>query len=161
MILMMVDTGMRIGELFGLQVANCHGSYVIGGSKTDAGRDRVIPIRPEGRAYFAYFAERATGPLLVSGHDGQRSANGWRKREYYPLLDKLGIPRRTPHAARHTFASWASEAGIAPETLQKIIGHAQFSTTANTYIHKNIDQLVAAVEGADAQQAENMESRGY
>ena len=63
LVLMMIYTGMRIGELFGLRTANVHETYVIGGEKTKAGRNRIIPIRSEGRKYFAEFKERAKGEL--------------------------------------------------------------------------------------------------
>ena len=69
-ILMLIYTGMRIGELFSLTLDNYHNNYVVGGEKTEAGRNRVIPIRPEGREYFAYFVSHATGPLLLSGYTG-------------------------------------------------------------------------------------------
>ena len=152
-ILMLIYTGMRIGELFSLPVADYHETYVIGGEKTEAGRDRVIPIRPEGRAFFAYFAASAKGELLLSGYKGNKSVNNFRKREYYPLLDKLGIERKTPHATRHTYASEARKNGMAPEILQKILGHADYSTTANIYVHTDIEELLAAVErdGEDVQ----------
>lgn len=145
-ILMLIYTGMRIGELFSLPLKDYHGSYVIGGEKTEAGRNRVIPIRPEGRGYFAYFAEQATGPLLLSGYIGQHVLNNFRKRDYYSLLDKLEIPRKTPHATRHTYASRARRDGMAPEVLQKILGHANYTTTANIYVHTDIEELVRAVE---------------
>ena len=61
--------------------------------KTDAGRNRIIPIRPEARDYFAHFAAIATGPLLLSGYSGQRVADNFRNREYYPLLKKLKIKK--------------------------------------------------------------------
>lgn len=67
-VLMLVYTGMRIGELFALPAEDCHETYVVGGEKTDAGRNRVIPIRPEGRGYFRYFAQQADAPLLLSGY---------------------------------------------------------------------------------------------
>ena len=67
-ILMLLSTGMRIGELFYLPITRYYKNYVIGGSKTEAGRNRIIPIRPEGREHFSYFASRATGPLLLSGY---------------------------------------------------------------------------------------------
>ena len=101
-ILMLIGTGMRIGELFSLPLSGYHQTYVIGGSKTDAGRNRIIPIRPEARDYFAHFAAIATGPLLLSGYSGQRVADNFRNREYYPLLKKLKfkknplIPPGTP-----------------------------------------------------------------
>lgn len=66
-ILMLIYTGMRIGELFNLPLEDYYETYVVGGEKTEAGRNRIIPIRPEGRAYFAYFAAHVTGPLLLSG----------------------------------------------------------------------------------------------
>lgn len=147
-VLMLIYTGMRIGELFSLPLADYHGTYVIGGEKTEAGRNRVIPIRPEGRSYFAYFANLATGELLLSGFEGGKEPDGFRKRSYYPLLERLGIKRKSPHSTRHTYASWAAKNGIAPETLQKILGHSKFSTTAEIYIHADTEQLISAVEDA-------------
>lgn len=145
-VLMLIYTGMRIGELFNLPLADYHETYVIGGEKTDAGRNRVIPIRPEGREHFAYFAKHADGELLLSGYVGQKIAANYRRRDYYPLLVKLGIDRKTPHATRHTYASWARRTGIQPEVLQKILGHANYTTTANIYVHTDVDELVKAVE---------------
>lgn len=145
-VLMLIYTGMRIGELFGLRLEDYHGTYCVGGEKTEAGRNRVIPIRPEGRAYFAYFAEKASGTLLLSGYDGQQIPNNFREREYYQLLDRLGIPKKTPHATRHTYASWARRNGMPPEILQKILGHASYETTANIYVHADADELIRAVE---------------
>lgn len=147
-ILMLIYTGMRIGELFALPVADYHTDYVIGGEKTEAGRNRIIPIRPEGIRYFEYFANKATGPLLISGYEGQKTIENFRRRDYYPLLAKLKIQRKTPHSTRHTYASWARKVGIAPETLQKILGHANYSTTANIYVHTSPEELVQAVKNA-------------
>lgn len=144
--LMMVYTGMRIGELFGLRTENVHETYVIGGEKTEAGRNRIIPIRSEGRKYFAEFKQRAKGDLLISGYDGQKLIANFRNRDFYPLLERLGISKKTPHATRHTFASWAVANNIKPELLQKMLGHADYSTTANIYEHFDIDQLVNAID---------------
>ena len=143
---MLIYTGMRIGELFTLPLEDYHETYVVGGEKTEAGRNRVIPIRPEGRGYFQYFAKRASGPLLLSGYTGDRIASNFRRRNYYPLLDRLGIERKTPHAPWHTYASRARKAGMPPEILQKILGHADYNTTANIYVHTDIDELIKSVE---------------
>lgn len=145
-ILMLIYTGMRIGELFQLPLVDYHETYVIGGEKTEAGKNRVIPIRPEGREYFAYFADHASGSLLLSGYTGDKNAANFRRRNYYPLLDKLGITKKTPHATRHTYASQARHRGMPPEVLQKILGHASYTTTANIYVHTDIESLVMAVE---------------
>lgn len=145
-VLMLIYTGMRIGELFSLPLSDYHETYVVGGEKTEAGRNRIIPIRPEGRKYFAYFAEQATGPLLLSGYTGQKRPENYRKRDYYPLLERLKIPRKTPHSTRHTYASWARKSGMRPELLQRILGHADYSTTANIYLHTDTEELLRAVE---------------
>lgn len=146
-ILMLLATGMRIGELFKLPLADYHGKYVIGGEKTEAGKNRVIPIRPEGRKYFEYFAALSSGKyLLLDGYDGNHDVANFRKREYYPLLQYLGIKRKTPHATRHTYASRAVREGMSREVLQKILGHASYTTTADVYVHADISTLISAVE---------------
>ena len=69
----------------------------------------------------------------------------YRKRDFYPLLDRLGISRKTPHATRHTYASRAVKEVLAPEMLQKVFGHADYSTTANIYTHIDAQTLIDAV----------------
>lgn len=145
-VLMLLATGMRIGELFSLPLKDYHGTYIIGGEKTEAGRNRNIPIRPEGRCHFEYFASIANGYLLLSGYVGEKVAANFRRRDYYPLLERLKIERKTPHATRHTYTTRAVKENMKPEILQKILGHANYSTTADVYTHVDIDTIVAAVE---------------
>lgn len=145
-VLMLLATGMRIGELFSLELSAYHETYVVGGSKTEAGRHRIIPIRPEGRPHFQYFAQHASGPLLLSGYTGNKVVENYRDRDYYPLLKKLKIKKKSPHATRHTYTSRAVKEGMPPEILQKILGHADYSTTANVYTHIDTETLVKAVE---------------
>lgn len=144
-VLMLLATGMRIGELFNLPLKDYHKDYVVGGEKTEAGRNRIIPIRPEGKAYFEYFAQKADGNLLLSGYEGQKVVANFRRREYYPLLEKLKIEKKTPHATRHTYATRAVKEGLALEYLQKILGHANYATTADVYTHIDAETLVSAV----------------
>ena len=149
-ILMMIYTGMRIGEIFALKTENVHETYVIGGEKTEAGRNRIIPIRAEGRAYFKYFKDIAQNDIFLSGYSKGLNIFSFRACSYYPLLEKLGIRRLTPHAARHTYASWAVSQGMQPEVLQKILGHAKYSTTAEIYVHSDLEKLIQAVDDADS-----------
>ena len=53
--------------------------------------------------------------------------------------------KKTPHATRHTYTTRAVKEGLAPEMLQKILGHADYSTTANIYTHIDAETLVDAV----------------
>lgn len=144
-VLMLIYTGMRIGELLSLPLADYYGDYVIGGEKTEAGRNRIIPIRPEGKAHFAYFASQATGDLLLSGYTGHHTIDNFRRLDYYPLLQRLSIQKKSPHSTRHTYTSWAVKNGIAPEVLQKVLGHKNYSTTVNIYTHLDAETLVSAI----------------
>jgi integrase len=58
---------------------------------------------------------------------------------------KFNGPHLTPHSTRHTFGSLSARAGMRPDALQKIIGHANYSVTADIYIHKDVEELKAAM----------------
>lgn len=45
-----------------------------------------------------------------------------------------------------TMACSAARDGMPPEILQKILGHADYSTTANIYVHTDIEELIKSVE---------------
>ena len=54
-------------EAFSMSGVDLKEDTLTGGEKTEAGRDRVIPIHPAIRPYVAYFAGKAKGDLLISG----------------------------------------------------------------------------------------------
>ena len=51
------------------------------------------------------------------------------------ICDRAGIERFSAHALRDTFATRAIESGMAPKTLQEILGHSNISITMNLYAH--------------------------
>lgn len=52
------------------------------------------------------------------------------------MLKHAGIDKPlTIHQLRHTFATRALKAGVAISVVSKWMGHANISTTYNTYIH--------------------------
>lgn len=62
------------------------------------------------------------------------------------VLKKYGFRKVTVHELRHTFATRCLESGIDMKTLQMLLGHADYSTTANIYAHvladrKNMEML--------------------
>ena len=63
--------------------------------------------------------------------------------------------KETPHATRHTYTYRAVKEGLAPEMLQKILGHANYSTTANIYTHIDAETLANAVTNALLTNAES------
>lgn len=54
--------------------------------------------------------------------------------------DFIPIPHFYPHALRHTFATRCFEAGIAPKTLQYLMGHYSVSITLDLYTHITDDK---------------------
>ena len=63
----------------------------------------------------------------------------------YPLQERLGLPKRTPHKARHTCATLLAREGVAPLLIQQILGHSDYAFTANVYTHKDYSSLLAAI----------------
>ena len=147
LILMLIFTGFRLNELLLLPMSgvNLEADTLTGGEKTEAGRDRVVPIHPAIRPYVAYFAGKAKGDLLISGYEGNRDQKNFRSRDYYPTLRRLGISTAErpmkPHSCWYTFATMAVSADLQPEALQKIMGHAQYSTTANIYDQGDLQRI--------------------
>lgn len=156
-ILVMIYMGFRLGEILNLEIKNIHleKGYVVGGIKTEAGTDRVIPLPPnipEIKTFLSQWLVEGDGEKLLS-----LKAQKFRDEWFYPVLNELGFVQYekkgsrliftdkhhlTPHSTRHTFASLSASAGMRPENLQKIIGHADYSTTADIYIHKDISELI-------------------
>lgn len=151
-ILFMIYTGFRIGEIVKLKVSDVYleKGYVIGGEKTDAGRNRIVPLPPnipELTIFVKDWIDNAAGDRLFPATVSQF------REDFYSALTKCGInsgtkingrfigEHYTPHSTRHTFASLSAAAGIQPENLQKIIGHSNYATTANVYIHQDIELL--------------------
>lgn len=144
-ILILIYTGMRIGELFEVvkENVNLEEGYLVGGFKTEAGTNRLIPINAKIIKYIEYFYNKSESPYLISASNSvsKKDVGNFRKREFYPLLDCMGISGITPHSTRHTFATLMQRAGANPEDLVKIIGHADYNTTTENYIHQNISKL--------------------
>lgn len=47
----------------------------------------------------------------------------------------------TPHQFRHSYATDLLRRGVAPEIVQKLLGHAFISTTIDTYSHLNVEDV--------------------
>ncbi|MBO4396568.1 MAG: site-specific integrase [Eubacterium sp.] len=55
--------------------------------------------------------------------------------EKYNQMNRVPLPKITPHICRHTFCSNMAKRGMNPKTLQYIMGHADISVTMNVYAH--------------------------
>ena len=149
-VLILIGTGCRPNELFGVTVDNCAPDYFISGSKTEAGRNRVIPVCPIGQTAYTQLLQRAKeqgAKRLIDAYTGNKTATNFAKRDFRDLMSEIGAVDMTPYNCRHTFSTLAVRAGVKPELLQKIMGHADYSTTVGVYTHLDKDDIVAAAKG--------------
>lgn len=149
-ILMLIFSGMRIGELFDIKKENVYLDDVpprlIGGNKTEAGTNRIIPIHSQIVKYFKHFLSKPGEYLISNTKGGRMNEKNFRDREYYPYLKTHNIEKKTPHCTRHTFATVMQATGAKPEDLIKVIGHSDYKTTSENYIHQDITKLSDMIE---------------
>lgn len=146
-ILIMIYSGMRPGEMLGLTRFNIDWDLMVitgAGIKTEAGQERLIPIHPKIAPLLRRWYDIG-GETLICRDGKQIRLDYYRKYLYYPTLEKIGLPKLNPHCCRHTFASRAAAAGIIPKYIQAMVGHADYSTTANTYTHPELEKMAKAI----------------
>ena len=147
-ILLMCYTGFRIAEFLELSPLsyNPEARTLTGGKKTDAGKNRVVPVHPKVQGILEEWLGKKGDVIICNAEKKAFRAEYFRRRCYYPALEAIGVRRLTPHATRHTFATRLSAAGVRPEDIQALAGHEDYEVTANTYIHQSVETLRKAIE---------------
>lgn len=142
-VLILIYTGMRISEMLNLTRFNVDlkQQLIIGGLKTEAGKNRIIPIHRKILKYIQKWYEKNGEALICDDRGKKLTPKRYREKMYYPALEAIGVRKLSPHACRHTFGSLMAEAGVEPIYIQKIIGHSDYAFTANEYTHPEIDVL--------------------
>lgn len=136
-VLILIYTGMRINELLTLNkdAIDFENNIITGGLKTDAGKNRTIPIHSCITEYLKKWCAKESD-YLISRDDGKQiTPNYFRTYIYYPLLNQLGIEKKTPHSTRHTCATLLAQAGADTNAIKQILGHTEYAFTADTYTH--------------------------
>lgn len=142
LILIMCYSGWRIGELENLKV-NLDKRFFQGGSKTKAGKDRIVPIHP---CIYNFVKSRidTDGTLL------NMNKVTYRMFRFYPILEKLGIvgvPKHTPHDCRHTFSALCEKYGVRENDRKRLLGHAFGNDITNAvYGHRTVEELRTEIE---------------
>lgn len=147
MILVLIYTGMRIGELIQLKISdiNLEERYCQGGIKTEAGKNRVIPFNFKILPTIVRYISPDKTYLFQSAQNKKLHYNNWRLLNFIPLLNQLNMTH-TIHDCRHTFASLLSNADANEVSIARIIGHKKYDSVDRTYTHKDIEELRKAVD---------------
>lgn len=117
------------------------------GSKTDAGKDRIIAIPIDVLPIYESLM-KSEGEYLYSSPDGKRwDSTNYRKRRFSPTLDKYNLNPDgdiTPHSCRHTYAMLCVKNNLNEKATMDLMGHSKYSTTMEIYADataKDIDFL--------------------
>ncbi len=84
--------------------------------------------------------------VFVSKRTGSPVKNSTYDTALYKICDRAGLKPFCMHALRHTFATRCIERGVQPKVLQKLLGHAQLSTTMDLYVHVTEESLAKGME---------------
>ncbi|WP_432020695.1 tyrosine-type recombinase/integrase [Streptomyces sp. 1222.5] len=164
-------TGLRPGELFGLQVRHVDffkrqlhveqqvqqargGTTRVCPPKTKES-ERVIPL-PDVvlHALVAHLKEFPAGPddfLFQDPKGGPVVATRLMDSAWRPARQKVGMPEVTMHQLRHTYASLLIAAGESVKVVSERLGHTNAAMTLNVYSHlfpDSEDRTRRAIDGA-------------
>lgn len=149
--LMMIYSGIRIGELRELKKENVHLEeryFYIDKSKTPAGI-RNVPIAKKVIPFFEYWMNKETkSDFLITTREGRYFYDrNYRDSYWKPLIEEMGLNSdHRPHDTRHTCVSLLTKAGIDERTIKKIVGHAGKGVTEQVYTHFEMEQLIKAMD---------------
>lgn len=130
--------------------SNCgKGSVLIIDTPKTNASIREIPIPSILLHILMRMKEFSVSEYVISTHSGFLSTRTFDYR-YKKVLRELGIPVVNFHAFRHTFATRCIEVGMDIKSLSQILGHANVSTTLNTYVHPSMDTIRRKIEKLQA-----------
>ena len=143
-LLILMYTGLRVGELLNISRDDVYfdEQYMIGGLKTEAGRNRVIPIHSK----ILPLVREQLGDnkwMIQARHGGQRHYNVLLNQNI-KYMEQLGLEHKF-HDTRKTAISLMHTAGIPIETVKIIVGHVGDNVTEKVYLYKNPEELVKVI----------------
>lgn len=142
-ILMMIYTGVRPSELLKMEIKDIdlEQRYMVGGSKTDSGKNRIIPIHDDIYDLFVKRCSSGNKYLIPYKSDNPPTLQQYRNYMFDPVMKALDL-HHLPHDGRHTFATYADRSEVNEVAVARIMGHKLKSITKQVYTHKEIEELV-------------------
>ena len=150
MLELLYATGMRVGELTGLDVGDVAFSNRTAKVTGKGDKQRVIPFgAPAARALERWLedgrprlANGRSGGALFLGARGGRIDQRIVRQAVHEYAHDAGVPDVSPHALRHSAATHMLDGGADLREVQEMLGHSSLKTTQR-YTHVSIEQLKA------------------
>lgn len=148
------ETGVRVAELIGLDDAmvDLEACQLKVTGKRD--KQRVIPFGEELRGALSAYIElrdktvaRLSPALFVSDKGRRLTYSQVRKAVSDNLARVSSLKKRSPHVLRHTFATAMLNHGAGLESVKKLLGHQELTTT-EIYTHTTFEQLKKVYKSA-------------
>lgn len=145
-VLILLYTGMRIGELINLknedidlekEVIHITESKTATGIRDIPINSKILPLIIKNM--------NVNQKHFIKGKTTEKINYSTFKPRFEKLLKKLGIAPHTIHDTRHTTATLLSNANANPTSIIRLMGHAKYSTTENIYTHKDKKELEKAI----------------
>jgi site-specific recombinase XerD len=152
---LLYGSGIRVGELCGLDVDDIDSARRVVRVLGKGGRERAVPMsEPAVRAVDAWLrrgrpalATDRSGPALLLGTRGGRLHPTVVRRVLHRLLAERDLPDMGPHGLRHTAATHLLEGGADLRSVQELLGHTSLATT-QMYTHVSAERLRRAYRQA-------------
>lgn len=147
LILVQCYSGWRPNELLNLKISGVDlDSWTFtGGSKTDAGKNRIVPIHEKikGIVKTAYDADQE---YLFRDEKGRQLRYANILYDYSKLVKRLGLnANHRPHDGRKHFVTQAKAAGVDEYAIKYLVGHTITDLTERVYTERNLDWLRAEI----------------
>lgn len=149
--------GWRPQELATLELKNVdmNNWTITGGMKTEAGKQRTVPIHSRIKPLIKRnyeFAESIKSNYLFNAK-GQTHAGSWRltydkyAHRFDQVITKLELNLdHRPHDPRKTFVTMAKKAGIHDNAVKAFVGHKAQDITESAYTERDIEWLRKDIE---------------
>lgn len=146
-VLIYIFTGMRPIEFIRMENKDIHikEKYMIGGAKTENGRNRIIPIH---QTILPILEELMTDDcrILYPNICETYAYQKYNENIFKHLMAKLNMQHHTdPYDTRHTFATLAKKYKMDLFSTKKILGHSCKDITNDVYIHEPLDSLLEEI----------------
>lgn len=145
LVLIYIYTGLRPIELISIKTKNIflEEKYMIGGLKTNNGKDRVIPLHNDIIPLIKKILDK-DGNFLLCKNSASATYIYYNNITFKRLMSELKM-KHLPYDARHTFATLCNEYGLNEFLVKKMMGHSSRDLTKDVYTHATIDRLVDEV----------------
>lgn len=140
-------TGCRASEILFLENKNIHidKNYMISGIKTEAGKNREIPIHSKIKHIIKKYYNKNNQFLFTYNLNPFKYAT---LSKYIKCLElkNINLGNHSIHECRHTFRTELERLGIRHVTINAILGHKNKDVGLDIYTHISLEEKIKAVQ---------------